>query len=217
MRYKESVEQVTYLRKASQAGHLEPVFHGLDVLSSTPWSINRNVFDVVLAAWNKGDAIADLPPAEDQATYEFPPAPDPLNNDPAERNRYTDRVKTVLLAQRSDHAERCKFNYTIEIARAFLHDPFYLPHNLDFRGRAYPISPYLSPVGDDLCRGLLQFSEKKPLGANGLKWLQIHLANVYGYDKLSFMERARFAQDHEADIFDSADRPLEVRQNFDVR
>jgi DNA-directed RNA polymerase len=81
---------------------------------------------------------------------------------------------------------------------------------MDFRGRAYPIPPHLSPVGDDLCRGLLTFGEKKPLGKAGLKWLQIHCANVYGYDKASFEERARFAQDHEAEIFDSADHPLDV-------
>jgi DNA-directed RNA polymerase len=116
----------------------------------------------------------------------------------------------VLAAQRKDHSERCKFNYNLEIARSYLNDTFYLPHNMDFRGRAYPIPPHLSPVGDDLCRGLLTFGVKKPIGKTGLKWLQIHLANVYGFDKASFEERARFAQDHEQDIFDSADKPLEV-------
>ena len=60
---------------------------------------------------------------------------------------------------------------------------FYLPHNLDFRGRAYTIAPYLTHIGDDLSRGLLTFAEKKPLGKSGLRWLKIHLANVYGNDK----------------------------------
>ena len=210
MRYKESAEQQAYLRKASEFGHLEPVFHGLDVLSSTPWSINRRVFEVVLTAWNKGDTIADIPGARGSLTYDFPPALEANETDPAKRNLYAERVKQVLMQQRKDHGERCKFNYVLEVARAFLHDVFYLPHNVDFRGRAYPIPPHLSPVGDDLCRGLLTFGSRKPLGLNGLKWLQIHLANVYGFDKLSFEERARFAQDREAEIFDSVDRPLEV-------
>ena len=61
MRYKESAEQGSYLRAASEAGNLDQVFAGLDVLSSTPWQVNRNVFDVVLQSWNKGEAIADLP------------------------------------------------------------------------------------------------------------------------------------------------------------
>ncbi|EIW68704.1 hypothetical protein TREMEDRAFT_69156 [Tremella mesenterica DSM 1558] len=209
MRYKESAEQQIYLRKAFEAGHLEPVFHGLDVLSGTPWTINRKVFDVVLSAWNSGDAIADLPASQEKAQYDFPVPPDPDNSEPQDRTSYVVRIRSVLAQQRKDHAERCKFNYNLEIARSYLNDTFYLPHNMDFRGRAYPIPPHLSPVGDDLCRGLLQFGEKRTLGRAGLKWLQIHLANVYGYDKASFEERAQFAVDHEKEIFNSADNPLD--------
>ena len=44
-----------YLWQASVAGHLELVFAGLDVLSSTGWRINCQVFDVVLQMWNSGD------------------------------------------------------------------------------------------------------------------------------------------------------------------
>ena len=164
----------------------------------------------MLAQWNKGEAIADIPAAEDVAQYTYPPAPDLSDSDPAKRNVYVEHMKRILGEQRKAHSERCKYNYNLEVARAYINDAFYLPHNIDFRGRAYPIPPHLSPVGDDFCRGLLVFAEKKPLGYTGLKWLRIHLANVFGYDKASFDERARFAQDHEADIMDSADRPLEV-------
>nr|XP_018265754.1 DNA-directed RNA polymerase, mitochondrial [Kwoniella dejecticola CBS 10117]OBR87912.1 DNA-directed RNA polymerase, mitochondrial [Kwoniella dejecticola CBS 10117] len=209
MRFKESAEQRSYLKQASKAGHLEPVFHGLDVLSSTPWAINRKVFDVVLTAWNNGDAIADIPASEEKSTYDIPEKPDSRDQDPLKRSVYVEKMKMVMGQQRKDHAERCKFNYNIEIARSYLNDTFYLPHNMDFRGRAYPIPPHLSPVGDDLCRGLLTFGSKKPLGEAGLKWLYIHLANVHGFDKASFEERRRFSQEHEAEIFDSADHPLD--------
>jgi DNA-directed RNA polymerase len=212
MRFKDSFEQQSYLKSASEQGHLEPVFEGLDVLSSTPWKINRKVFDVVLTSWNSGEAIADIPASEDKMEYRLPEKPPSKDNDPQARSVYIERVKGVMAEQRKDHAERCKFNYNIEIARSYLNDTFYLPHNMDFRGRAYPIPPHLSPVGDDLCRGLLTFGDKKPLGKTGLKWLQIHLANVYGFDKASFEERARYAQDHEADIFDSADHPLDGKK-----
>lgn len=87
---------------------------------------------------------------------------------------------------------------------------FYFPHNVDFRGRAYPIPPHLSHIGDDLSRGLLKFADKKPLGEKGLLWLKIHLANVYGYDKASLDDRVAFAEKHLEDIYDSAERPLDV-------
>lgn len=85
----------------------------------------------------------------------------------------------------------------------------YFPHNIDFRGRAYPIPPHLNHIGDDLSRGLMLFAEVRPLGASGLRWLKIHLANLYGFDKGSFDERMKFVQDNLEEIFDSAERPLE--------
>jgi len=81
---------------------------------------------------------------------------------------------------------------------------------LDFRGRAYPIPPHLSHIGDDLSRGLLRFEEAKPLGVRGLRWLKIHLANLYGYDKANFDERVLWVEEHLADIYESAEKPLEV-------
>lgn len=211
MRFKDSTEQKNYLEAASVGGHLEPVFHGLDVLSHTPWRINRSVFDVVLTAWNNGEAIADIPASSDKANVPIPHKPDDPN-DPTQRNQYLYEMKQMAAQQRKNHAERCKYNYNLEIARSYINDVFYIPHNLDFRGRAYPIPPHLSPVGDDLCRGLLTFGVKKPLGENGLKWLQIHLANLYGFDKASFEERVQFAKDHVDEIFDSADKPLDGKR-----
>ena len=54
------------------------------------------------------------------------------------------------------------------------------------------------------------FHEAKPLGVRGLRWLKIHLANLYGYDKANFDERVQWVEDHLEDIYDSAEKPLEV-------
>jgi DNA-directed RNA polymerase len=89
-----------------------------------------------------------------------------------------------------------------------LADTFYFPHNLDFRGRAYPLPPHLNHIGDDLSRGLLQFGESRALGEEGLRWLKIHLAGLYGYDKASFSERVTWVEERLDDIRDSAKDPL---------
>ena len=68
----------------------------------------------------------------------------------------------------------------------------------------------MNHIGDDLSRSLLLFGEAKPLGQRGLRWLKIHLANLYGYDKATFDERVEFVHEHLDDIYDSAENPINV-------
>ena len=92
---------------------------------------------------------------------------------------------------------RCSTVYRLQIADEFVHEPeIYFPFNIDFRGRAYAIPPHLNHLGSDVCRSLLLFKERKPLGATGLRWLKIHLANLFGVNKVSFDERVEFADQH---------------------
>jgi len=87
-------------------------------------------------------------------------------------------------------------------------DKIYFPYNMDFRGRAYPVPPHLSNVGSDLCRGMLMFSEAKPLGRRGLHWLKVHLANLAGKDKMTFECRAAFVDDNMAKVRESVEDPF---------
>ncbi|TIA84077.1 hypothetical protein E3P92_00234 [Wallemia ichthyophaga] len=209
MRFKDSNEQQSYIAKASNEGTMEPVLAGLDVLGQTPWNVNQKVFAVVKQAWNSGEGVAKIPPATTHTPD--PIKPSNYESDPKQRSNYLISMKAVVNERRNNHSIRCDTNYKLEIAKAFLNETFYFPHTLDFRGRAYPIPPHLNHIGDDLSRGLLKFAETRPLGEKGMRWLKIHLANVYGYDKASFNERENFADEHLADIYDSADRPLDGR------
>ena len=115
MRFKESVEQQAYLKQASQRGNVELVYAGLDVLGSTPWKINRKVFDVVLEVWNSGARMGKLPPA----VYDEPEPekPEHYDSDPKARTIYLMRQKQYLNAKANNHSDRCNVNYKIEIAR----------------------------------------------------------------------------------------------------
>ncbi|TPP44916.1 DNA-dependent RNA polymerase family protein [Leishmania donovani] len=57
-------------------------------------------------------------------------------------------------------------------------------------------------------RGLLEYAEPKPLGAVGLYWLKVHLANKMGMSKLSFDERVHYVDEHMEDVVQSAESPL---------
>lgn len=71
-----------------------------------------------------------------------------------------------------------------------------------------PVPPHLSNVGSDLCRGMLKFSDAKPLGKRGLYWLKVHLANFAGKDKMSFDDRAKYIDDNLQSVRDSVDNPF---------
>lgn len=205
VRTKDSREQEAYVRAAALRGDLDQLFHALDILGCTSWAINDKVFNVVLEVWNSGEAVADIPPRE--LHVEFPPEPHPSKG-PVMRATWAKEMRLKIAEKRSHHSLRCDVNFKLEIARAFLKEKMYFPHNVDFRGRAYPIPPHLNHIGNDLCRGLLMFHDGKELGTTGLRWLKIHLSNVYGYDKASFEDREQFTNDHMDDIRNSVEKPL---------
>ncbi|KAL8279631.1 hypothetical protein RQP46_007944 [Phenoliferia psychrophenolica] len=212
MRTKDNGEQVEHLKQASDSGNLDHIFEGLDVLGSVAWKINRPMFDIISEVWNTGEPFADIPQRDSLTQSIDVEKPAEAETDPRARDTYRQRIKKALQERRSAHSNRCDVNYKLEIARAFLGEKFFFPHNLDFRGRAYPIPPNLSHIGNDLCRGILMFADAKPLGDRGLRWLKIHLANMTGFDKASFDEREAFAMEHLEDVYDSVDHPLDGKR-----
>lgn len=198
-------DQKLYTEAALARGDMEQVTKGLDVLGKTAWRINRSVFDVFLEAWNTGEAVAKVPPLN--PNIPVPPEPDATEGPIARRN-WTKAIKQAHNAKMGYHSVRCYMNFQLEIARAYRDQEFFFPHNVDFRGRAYPIPTYLNHMGADHVRGLLRFSKGRELGERGLMWLKVHLANVYGFDKASLKDREAFATKHLPEIIESATNPL---------
>ncbi|KAI9351297.1 hypothetical protein BDR26DRAFT_1003315 [Obelidium mucronatum] len=209
-----SSEHIAYLAAADERQHLSAVYESLDVLGKTPWRVNEKVYEVMKTIWNSGEALADFPPVEDENAKDLAPKK-PENWDTLSGKEKRDWVlesQKFEAKRRNNFSQRCDINYKIEIARSFMGQTIYFPHNLDFRGRAYPMPAHLNHMGNDFCRGLLMFGTKKPLGEKGLRWLKIQVANLMGNNKISFAERAQYAEDHIDDIMDSADNPLKGKR-----
>ncbi|UKZ56816.1 hypothetical protein TrVGV298_010657 [Trichoderma virens] len=199
------VEQKLYSNAAIKRGDMTQVFKGLDILGKTAWIINKDTLNVMMEAWNSGEEIADIPPLNPK--LEAPTEPD-SSADPLVRKNWIRAVKAIENERSGLHSQRCFMNLQLEIARAFRNQTIYFPHNVDYRGRAYPMPTYLNHMGADHARAILKFAKGKELGVRGLRWLKIHLANVYGLDKASFDEREAFSDENVANIIDSATNPL---------
>ncbi|KAK9697452.1 hypothetical protein RND81_08G038400 [Saponaria officinalis] len=205
MRTHGSRKQQAAMRKTPPQ-QMQKVLEALNTLGNTKWRINRIVLGVVEGLWATGGNIAGLVNCEDV------PLPEkPLSEDPAEIEAWKWSVRKVKKINRERHALRCDVELKLSVAQKMKDEEgFYYPHNLDFRGRAYPMHPHLNHLSSDLCRGVLEFAEGRPLGKSGLRWLKIHLANVYagGVDKLSYDERVAFVENHLPEILDSARNPI---------
>ncbi|KAJ0260366.1 DNA-directed RNA polymerase 3 [Hirschfeldia incana] len=182
------------------------VFEALDTLGNTKWRVNRKILDVVERLWADGGNIAGLVNRKD---VPIPEKPTP--EDPEELQSWKWSVRKAKKINRERHSLRCDVELKLSVARKMKDEEgFYYPHNLDFRGRAYPMHPHLNHLSSDLCRGTLEFAEGRPLGESGLYWLKIHLANLYagGVEKLSHDGRLAFVENHLDDIIDSAENAI---------
>ncbi|KAJ1668868.1 DNA-directed RNA polymerase [Coemansia sp. RSA 1646] len=206
MRLKENKEQLRLLVQASNEDRLCTLLSGLDALGQTRWAINHAVFAAVTKVWNSGIELAEIPASH--IDIPEPEKPANFDTDKKAKAEYFFKKNEWKNKRVNQHSMRCDCNYKVEIAKAFLNHPMYFPHNIDFRGRAYPIPPHFNHLGNDLCRGLLVFHEGRPLTERGLFWLKIHLANLVGKDKLSHQERLEFVEAHEKEIMAAADNPV---------
>ncbi|KAH6817431.1 DNA/RNA polymerases superfamily protein [Perilla frutescens var. frutescens] len=191
--------------RAVPAKQMQKVYEALDTLGSTKWRVNRRILSVVEGLWTAGGDVAGLVNREDV------PIPELLSDDEKEIKKWKWSRRKVKKINQERHSQRCDVELKLSVARKMKDEEgFYYPHNLDFRGRAYPMHPHLNHLSSDLCRGILEFAEGRPLGKSGLHWLKIHLANLYGggIEKLSYDARLSFVENNIVEILDSADNSL---------
>ena len=106
---------------------------------------------------------------------------DPTNISPGEKSNYLKNRRDMAEYRKvksETYSLWCDILYKLSIANHFRDEIMYFPHNIDFRGRVYPIAPHFHHMGGDLSRSLLKFAKGRPLGPKGLDWLKIHCINL---------------------------------------
>ncbi|CAJ0575231.1 unnamed protein product, partial [Mesorhabditis spiculigera] len=212
-------------QRLTQRQQARPVWDALNFLGSTPWKINVPLLDLLLKVSKMGERaehralmkqlnipMCPMTIERNQVTIKALFGDYPGYVDMTKEN-WTEfrRQKYLLFKERNEaHSLRSYLLYRLAQANYFRMDTLYFPHNMDFRGRVYPISPHLSHMGDDVNRSLLIFARGRPLGTNGLHWLKRHVINLTGlYKKKSVEERDRIADELLPKILASAENPLD--------
>jgi len=168
------------------------VYDAINKLQKTPYLINQKVFEVyknLLASQSKEDLL--------KRDYK-PHSLSPFKHD-----------KEEMVASRAGMFLEAEFIKTI--ANKIGEKPFYQAYNCDFRGRIYPMTPYLNEQSSDNAKGLIQYGEGVKLGETGGYWLALHTANSIGEDKLTLDERVKYVENNLDSIIDWATNPYKNR------
>lgn len=189
------------------------VYSAVNMIQNTAWKINADVIEIVEAILRKGGSMAGVPSFEDEP---LPPRPADIDTNEEARRTWRRAAHGVKERNHLRGVRAVEYTKVLTSARSVAQElAIYFPYNLDFRGRIYPISNYLSPQGGDLSRALLTFADAKPVGSEGGTWLAIHGANCLGespegtkMSKLSLVEREQWVIDHTEQIKAVASDPF---------
>lgn len=190
---------------------LGKVFKALNAIQSTPWRINKRVFDIMnevhMHDWNAAYGLArswDEP---------FPPTPLDMDTNSTSKQAFALEIQKAQDFNKMNRGHYISLGRMLAAAEKFRDESaIYFPHNLDWRGRIYPIASHISPQGDELSRSLLEFAKGKPLGSKeAVGWLAIYGSGCFGYDKVSFEERIAWVKEHQEHIKATTEEPLDYR------
>jgi DNA-directed RNA polymerase len=161
-----------------------PFVRAANNLQQTSWKINPKVLDVLI---NKINDIMPqdipmyvnaIPKSLLKTAYEKYQKDPSVSNKISYNNIAKEWEKTLRPLQ--VRAKRAEIKTTLGKAKQLVEwERFYSLVDLDYRGRVYYKEPYMNYQGNDIARGLMSFSESKPIDDNGKRALAIHTANSY--------------------------------------
>lgn len=197
--FKQYKEQLKY-------ADLSRVLNAVNTIQKTPWKINSKVLRIAEHLVNQGGNMAGLPQMEP-----FSKLPTLENPSQEELKRHKKAAKLLYEKEASRRGKALRVHINLRTAQRFeQYDKIYFPHNIDFRGRIYPI-PSFSPQGDELNKGLLLFAEPEPLeNDEDIQWFFIAGAEFAGIDKVSFAGCIAWVEENKGNILDTAAQPLDM-------
>jgi DNA-directed RNA polymerase len=199
------------------SSEMQGVYDAVNAVQDTAWRVNRPIYELMKRCRDDGINLGDLPTGD---KLPLPPLPPGLpeydkkqvldEKQQAQLDEWKGEARGIHGANAAQASKWAALSTKLLNAGEVLDEgAIYFPHALDFRGRLYPMSAELSPQSDDVSKALLEFSEGKPLGESGGYWLCVHLANLWGEDKVSFNDRVVWTQANHDLIMRSAQRPLD--------
>lgn len=202
------------IKRALRNGSMDFLLESLNAIQNTRFAVNRPIHDLVEWCYEENKALSSFPPRHHLV---IPPRPQNYEELPDDQKKGW-RISAAQVNERNRgiDGERLTMIQDLATARELRNaHEFYIPHNLDFRGRVYPV-PHFNHQRADHVKAMIHFAEGRVLTQAGVYWLAVHLANTGDFDKISkapFDARAQWVADNEEMILKVAKDP---QGSFDI-
>jgi DNA-directed RNA polymerase len=194
------------------------IFPALNALQRTPWRVNAEMLEAVKWAYDvyldRRPDVRTIGAMVNPNPQELPELPWNYETDEEAKRLHHHHAFLIHDRNRQDKSKRIAINMTKGIGNTFVDmEKLYFPHNLDSRGRAYPLPAFLNPQGPDYAKAMLDFANAEPVeNEEQLRWVCIAGANTYGNDKAHLDERVQWVYDNEEMILSiAADYTSDIR------
>lgn len=177
----------------------------INALQRTEYKINVRVLDVMTKLWKANRQTGGLPAYDVTNIEQMSPYPEEGTND--EKHQWMIKKEQMWSMWHKGQALRLQQLLRVSEAGKIRDFVIWFAYFCDFRGRYYSDSYLLHPQGGDLDRGLLMFAHTHEVDADDIYWIKINLANLMGFDKASFDDRAAWVDERILDWREVNDNP----------
>lgn len=185
-----------HVDRAIKSGAMPLVLNALNHAQATLWRINKPILDLVRHCYTNNMRVEGLPALKDIPMPEKPCAWDDMTEN--QQKAWKRKASEITTVNRGFLGERIVLSRDFAMADALADCSFWIPQNLDYRGRVYGI-PHFQFQRQDHIRAMFMFNEGQVLTADGLYWLKVHMANTGDFNKVSkqsFDERVWWVDDN---------------------
>lgn len=177
------------------------VYAAVNFVQNTPWTVDNYIAQLVRECWQDGFSIDGLPPSRDE---ELPTKPVNIDTDQEARRQWRKAAAKIHFLNESYESQRLLTLKSLFVAdKMSEHKRVWFPHQLDFRGRGYPLPLFLHPQGVSYAKAMLRFADGAPLKTDAQQFpLYIQVANKYGIDKLPLAQRVKWVEENRRSIED---------------
>ena len=188
---------------------MSKVFKAATHLQKTALKVDGQMVDLQRTAWESG--IAGLFPCS-RSPMEVPArlGDNPSADDLRARNRM---AAMAYRDKEQNRPRRVRIERSLQMAEELKDRTIWQSYHCDHRGRFYTSNKYVTTMGPDTEKALLNFDKPQPVDDTGMKWLLRSAAGHYGLSKSTWKERGEWGENNIKKICAVAQDPF---KNLDL-